>query len=177
MEDHPPSPLDKQLPSSFEGNRDFYEESRWKKFTRKLREEPLIPLGCAATTWALWGATKSIRRGDSVNAQRMFRMRLYAQFFTIVAMCAGGLYYNSDRILRKEYNEILEQRKAQEKRNAWIRELEARDTEEKEWRGKVEKVTQRQREEVEARQKQAERKREEGGAVTRAVKAIKEKVQ
>lgn len=25
--------------------RDFYEENRWQKFGRKLKEEPLIPLG------------------------------------------------------------------------------------------------------------------------------------
>jgi hypothetical protein len=52
------------LPSSFDGNTyghlfeelylkkslrwsysDFYEENRWEKFSRRLREEPLIPLG------------------------------------------------------------------------------------------------------------------------------------
>lgn len=40
-------------PSSFDDNAEFYEESRWQKFRRRLVEEPLIPLGCALTCWAL----------------------------------------------------------------------------------------------------------------------------
>ncbi|KAL8869113.1 MAG: hypothetical protein Q9174_004517 [Haloplaca sp. 1 TL-2023] len=174
--EEPPNPLSRDMPSSFAGNKDFYEESRWKKFTRRLTEEPLIPIGCAATSWALWNATKSIRRGDSYNAQKMFRMRLYAQFFTVVAMLAGSFYYNSDRILRKEYDKVVQERKAQEKRNAWIRELEARDMEEKEWRGKVEKVREKQKQEVEERQAKEIRNQTEGGPITRAVKEIRDKV-
>ncbi|KAL8732099.1 MAG: hypothetical protein Q9181_004077 [Wetmoreana brouardii] len=192
--EEPPSPLSKELPSSFAGNkyippfyfecqesdspfRDFYEESRWQKFTRKLKEEPLIPIGCGVTCWALWGATKSIRRGDSLNAQKMFRMRLYGQFFTVVAMVAGSFYYNSDRILRKEYDAVVQERKAQEKRNAWIKELEARDLEEKEWRNKLAKVREKQKEEVEARQAKEEKVLRDGGPITRAVNEIKDRIQ
>ena len=40
-------------PSSFDNDPDFFEESRWKKFRRRLLEEPLIPIGAAATVWAL----------------------------------------------------------------------------------------------------------------------------
>lgn len=40
---------------------DFFEESRVQKIKRRLIEEPLIPLGCALTVWALLEATKSIR--------------------------------------------------------------------------------------------------------------------
>lgn len=43
-------------PSSFDDNADFYSESRGQKLLRRLKEEPLIPLGCALTTWALWEA-------------------------------------------------------------------------------------------------------------------------
>ncbi|KAL8699314.1 MAG: hypothetical protein Q9201_006073 [Fulgogasparrea decipioides] len=175
--EEPPSPLSKELPSSFDGNKDFYEESRWQKFTRRLKEEPLIPIGCGVTCWALWGATKSIRHGDSLNAQKMFRMRLYGQFFTVVAMIAGSFYYNSDRILRKEYDAVVQERKAQEKRNAWIRELEARDLEEKEWRSKLAKVREKQKQEVEARQAKEEKILREGGPLKRAVKEIKDRIQ
>ncbi|KAL9578280.1 MAG: hypothetical protein Q9212_005815 [Teloschistes hypoglaucus] len=169
------SPIDKQLPSSFEGKKDYYDESRFRKVIRKLREEPLIPIGLAATSWALWNASKSVRMGDSEKAQRMFRMRLYAQFFTVTAMCAGGLYYNRDRILRKEYNDIQEVKKAKEKNELWIKELEARDMEEKEWRQKTEKVREKMKADTEERQKILQRKRVEGGAVTRAIKALRDK--
>ena len=43
-------------PSSFDNDADFYEESRWQKLRRKIVEEPLIPLGCALTCWALYEA-------------------------------------------------------------------------------------------------------------------------
>ncbi|KAI4197777.1 MAG: hypothetical protein LQ346_002937 [Caloplaca aetnensis] len=171
--EQPSGPLSKDLPSSFEGNRDFYEENRWQKLGRRLKEEPLIPLGCAATCWALWGATKSIRRGNSYKAQQMFRMRLYAQAFTIVAMVAGSFYHNSDRILRKEYDDLKKEQKAQEKRSAWIKELEARDKEETDWREKMAKVTEVREQEARARRAKEEERVREGGPIARAVKKIK----
>lgn len=92
-------------------------------------------------------------------------------------MLAGSFYYNSDRILRKEYNDLMQERKAQEKRSAWIKELEARDKEENDWREKMAKVTEvREKEAKERRAKEEERTRE-GGPLARAVKKIKEGVQ
>jgi hypothetical protein len=65
---------------------------------------------------------------------RMFRARIYAQFFTLVAVVAGGMYYKTERERRKEFEKIVEERKNQEKRDAWLRELEIRDQEDKNWR-------------------------------------------
>ncbi|KFY04566.1 hypothetical protein O988_00691 [Pseudogymnoascus sp. VKM F-3808] len=120
------------LPSSFDGDTEFYEENRWQKLTRRLKEEPLVPLGCALTCWALYHASKSIRSGDQQRTNRMFRARIYAQGFTIVAMVAGSMYWKSDRQKRKEFDEVVAERKAKEKHDLWIKELEARDEEEKE---------------------------------------------
>ncbi|MCJ1312765.1 Respiratory supercomplex factor 1, mitochondrial [Agyrium rufum] len=117
------------LPSSFDNNTDFYEENRFQKFTRLLRQEPLVPLGCILTCWALLGASRSIRRGDHATTNRMFRARIYAQGFTLVAICAGSFYWREDRDKRKELSGVLAEKKAQEKRDAWIRELEVRDAE------------------------------------------------
>jgi Flp pilus assembly protein TadB len=64
----------------------------------------------------------------------MFRARIYAQGFTLVAMIAGSMYWQTDRQKRKEFDKIVEERKAREKNEAWIRELEARDAEEKDIR-------------------------------------------
>lgn len=47
-------------------------------------------------------------------------------------MVAGSMYWNSDRTKRKEFEGVLAEQKAKEKNEAWIRELEARDEEEKE---------------------------------------------
>ncbi|KAL8645996.1 MAG: hypothetical protein Q9226_007054 [Calogaya cf. arnoldii] len=167
------SPLTtREVPSSFADNQAYFDESRWSKFTRRLKEEPLIPLGCAITCWALYSATKSIRAGDSYTAQRMFRFRLYGQFFTIIAMVAGSAYYNADRLLRKEYDEIQKERKAVEKRNAWIKELEARDMEEKDWREKVKDVTKKRKEEEDVARAKEEAKKGDG-VVTKAVKGLR----
>ncbi|KAK8237911.1 altered inheritance of mitochondria protein 31, mitochondrial [Phyllosticta capitalensis] len=119
------------LPSSFDGNEDFFSESRWQKFSRRLKEDPLIPLGMALTTWALVGATRSMRAGDHARTNIMFRRRIYAQGFTIAAMAVGGLYWKEDRDKRKEFDKLQSEKQRQAKRDAWLRELEARDEEEK----------------------------------------------
>ena len=140
---------DAPLPSSFDDDVDFYDENRFRKFTRRLKEEPLIPFGIAITCWALYNAQQSMRTGNSVKTNRFFRYRLYAQSFTLVAMVGGSLYYKSDRLKRGEYVKLKEKQKAQEKREKWIRELEIRDQEDTEWRAKLGKIRDLQREEEE----------------------------
>jgi hypothetical protein len=46
-------------------------------------------------------------------------------------MVAGSMYWEADRKKRKEFDGAVSERKAKEKNAAWIRELEARDEEEK----------------------------------------------
>ena len=75
-----------------------------------------------------------MRKGDSKTVNRMFRARIYAQAFTLVAVVAGGIYYKDERQQRRELNQMIEARKKQEKRDAWLRELEIRDQEDREWR-------------------------------------------
>ncbi|CAG7948378.1 unnamed protein product [Penicillium salamii] len=122
------------VPSSFDENPQFTEETGTQKFTRRLKEEPLVPLGCAATCYALYRAYRSMKSGDSVEMNRMFRARIYAQAFTLVALVAGGMYFKTERQQRREFDQAVEIRKKQEKRDAWLRELEIRDKEDREWR-------------------------------------------
>ncbi|KAK4696728.1 hypothetical protein P7C71_g1231, partial [Lecanoromycetidae sp. Uapishka_2] len=151
---------DAPLPSSFDGDTDFYDENRWQKFKRRLTEEPLIPVGVGLTCWALFSAARSIRKGDGAKTNQLFRYRLYAQAFTIVAMIGGSFYYNADRLKRKEFTNLIAKKKAQEKKEAWIRELEARDAEDKEWREKMGKVRDMKREEAEREALEEKRRRE-----------------
>ncbi|KAI9708972.1 MAG: Respiratory supercomplex factor 1, mitochondrial [Bogoriella megaspora] len=150
---------DAPLPSSFDNDPGFYEENRGQKLLRRIKEEPLIPLGMALTCWALFGATRSMRRGDSTATNKFFRRRIYAQGFTIAVMWVGSIYWQEDRKKRKEFDLTVEERKKQEKRDAWIRELEARDEEEKAIRRKVEQRRQREHaritEEVKAKESEA----------------------
>lgn len=48
-------------------------------------------------------------------------------------MVAGSMYWKTDRQKRKEFDAVVAERKAKEKNEAWIRELEARDQEDKEF--------------------------------------------
>ena len=98
---------------------------------RRLREEPLVPLGCAVTAWAVMGAMRSMRKGDQKRTNLYFRRRLYAQAFTIVAMVAGNMYWQKDRVKRKEYDRLIAEQEHQRKRAKWLRELEVRDDEER----------------------------------------------
>lgn len=61
----------------------------------------------------------------------MFRARVGAQGFTVIAMVAGSMYYSKDREKSAELRKLQEQRDTEEKRRKWIRELEVRDEEEK----------------------------------------------
>lgn len=67
----------------------------------------------------------------------MFRYRVAAQAFTVIAMVAGGMYYNKDREASKELRKLKEARDAEEKRQRWIKELEVRDQEEKDMRAQI----------------------------------------
>lgn len=86
-----------------------------------------------------------MRRGDKEATNRYFRARLYAQGFTIVCVCAGAIYYQEERQKRKHYQGLLGEKRAKEKREAWIRELEARDREEEVERRKVRERRSRRR--------------------------------
>ncbi|KAF1990201.1 hypothetical protein K402DRAFT_401071 [Aulographum hederae CBS 113979] len=125
------APSDGHMPSSFDSS-DFHETSRLKRFLRRAREEPLIPLGCALTSWALLEATRSIRSGDKDRTNRMFRRRIYAQGFTLLAMLGGSIYWKRDREKQKEFEGLVSEKKKAEKLQRWLKELEARDEEEKE---------------------------------------------
>ena len=48
-------------------------------------------------------------------------------------MVAGSYYYAEEREKRKTFESAVSERKAVEKKEAWIRELEARDQEEKDF--------------------------------------------
>lgn len=72
-----------------------------------------------------------MRAGDHNRTNRMFRARIYAQGFTLAALVAGSFYWQEDRFKRKQFEDAVAEQKASEKRDAWIRELEARDEEDK----------------------------------------------
>ncbi len=140
---------------------DFYNENTLDKMWRRLREEPLIPLGCGLTVWAIVGATRSMRKGDHKMTNLYFRRRLYAQGFTIAVLVAGNLYWQKDRVKRKDYEKQVAEKERIEKRERWLRELEARDEEEKEWKDRFAKRARGAQEEVKGVTQQVAEKTQE----------------
>ncbi|KAI1812962.1 mitochondrial hypoxia responsive domain-containing protein [Poronia punctata] len=135
---------DRSMPSSFDDDTD-YQENGYQKISRKIREEPLIPLGTALTLAALFNAWRAMRRGDSRQLNRMLRARVGAQAFTVLAMVAGGAYYGEDRKKRKELIKLEAEQRAEERNQKWLRELEVRDEEDK----KLQAAMKRKRERLE----------------------------
>ncbi|CAO3607837.1 unnamed protein product [Mucor hiemalis] len=71
-----------------------------------MKDEPLVPAGVAVTTFALIAATVGVRTGNRAYANNMFRLRVAAQTFTVLAMVGGSVYFQY-----KEKQEKKEQEK------------------------------------------------------------------
>lgn len=96
-----------------------------------------------------------MRVGDKHKTNRMFRRRIYAQGFTILAMIGGQAYWASDRAKRNEYEGLLDEKKRKEKHESWIKELEARDQEEQEMKDMRRRLKQARGEALTEKQAQA----------------------
>ena len=55
-----------------------------QKLYRKFSEEPLIPAGCALTTYYLASGMRSFYDRDMRKSQKMMRSRVTAQFVTLM---------------------------------------------------------------------------------------------
>ena len=85
-----------------------------------------------------------MRAGDKHRTNRMFWRRIYAQAFTILAVVGGSFYWETDRMKRRQYDALVEEKKKKERSEAWLRELEARDQEEQELRRMRDKLIREQ---------------------------------
>lgn len=135
-----------------------------------MYQEPLVPLGCGLTVLALIGATRAMRSNDHVRTNIMFRRRIYAQGFTILAIVAGSSYWKGDREKRKEFEELEKERKRVEKRERWLAELENRDREDREFKESLGRRLGRRRGDVEESAPDAPA----GGSVRREVQKARE---
>ncbi|EFN81635.1 HIG1 domain family member 2A, mitochondrial [Harpegnathos saltator] len=70
-------------------DKDYLPETVYNKASRKIRENPLVPIGAIATTVALSVGLFNFYHGRTQMQQYMMRARVGAQAFTIVCMVAG----------------------------------------------------------------------------------------
>ncbi|PWN26543.1 hypothetical protein BDZ90DRAFT_208386, partial [Jaminaea rosea] len=63
------------------------------KLWRKLKKEPLVPIGCLLTCGALIVASNHLRKGNRDAFNRSLRWRIYFQGLTVVAAAGGAWYY------------------------------------------------------------------------------------
>lgn len=116
-----------------------------------------------------------MRSGDKARTNRMFRRRIYAQGFTILAMLGGSVYWESDRAKRGQFDELSEEKRRKEKKDAWIRELEVREAEEEELRRLRDRLVQgRGAEKVGLAEETARRAEREGSGSSGSVRSVLE---
>ena len=116
-----------ELPSSFE---DPLEDlSVLEKLVYRSKQQPLVPLGCLATTIAVAMAAKGVRTGNTKSAQTWFRWRVGLLGFTLLALVFGSIYYDKTFTQQKKTDEELALEKAKLREKLWIEELERRDNE------------------------------------------------
>ncbi|PWZ02998.1 hypothetical protein BCV70DRAFT_197235 [Testicularia cyperi] len=63
------------------------------KFFRKMKEQPLVPIGSLLTMGALIVASNHLRSGNREQFNRALRWRVGFQGLTVVAALAGSFYY------------------------------------------------------------------------------------
>jgi len=126
------------LPSSMPDS-DKPRESLGEKLLRKCKQQPLVPLGAALTCGALYLSGRALRKGDPRLANRMFYWRVGFQAFTIAALIGGAWYLGDEDVggFKGTPQEML-RKKAKEREQLWIAELE-----------RIEMETQRKRREAE----------------------------
>ncbi|KAH8321136.1 hypothetical protein KR074_010598 [Drosophila pseudoananassae] len=72
-------------------------ETTKEKLQRKIKENPLVPIGCLATTVALTAGLYNFRTGNRKMSQLMMRSRIAAQGFTVLALIMGVVMTYSDK--------------------------------------------------------------------------------
>jgi len=68
-------------------------ETYREKALRKFKQQPLVPVGAAATTVALVIAMTKMRKGQSRSFNNWLRVRIVAQGLTVAAVVAGSWAY------------------------------------------------------------------------------------
>ncbi|KAE8911687.1 hypothetical protein PF005_g10331 [Phytophthora fragariae] len=75
------------------GDFSWMEDERYggkKSLWTRVKEDPLVPLGCAATTIVLLGGLMTFQRGQSKLGNKFMQARVVAQTATVFALAGGA---------------------------------------------------------------------------------------
>lgn len=114
-------------------------ESPGEKLLRKSKQQPLVPLGAALTCGALYLSSRALRNGDPRLANRMFYWRVAFQGLTVAALIGGAWYLGDTDVggFRGTPHEMM-RKKAKEREQLWIAELERIEAEAQRKKAEVE---------------------------------------
>lgn len=129
-----------ELPSSMATDLD--DMSVIEKLVFRSKQQPLVPLGCLATTVAVAMAAKGVRTGDAPKAQFWFRWRVGLQGATLIALVFGSFYFDRAFTAQQEEQIDIDEQKAKLREKLWIEELERRDLEMKQRQERAERARQ-----------------------------------
>ncbi|GMM31255.1 Rcf1 protein [Martiniozyma asiatica (nom. inval.)] len=110
------------------------------KIIYRSKQQPLVPLGCLATTAAVVMAAKGVKSGNAPQAQFWFRWRVGLQGATLVALVLGSMYFDKTFSANQKSEEDLAIEKARMRQKIWIEELEQRDQEMKDRQARAERA-------------------------------------
>jgi hypothetical protein len=75
------------------GDFSWMEDERYggkKSLWSRVKEDPLVPLGCALTTAVLMGGLVTFQRGQSKLGNKFMQARVIVQTLTVVALAGGA---------------------------------------------------------------------------------------
>ena len=93
-------------------------ETFTEKLVRKVSKEPLVPIGCMITVGFLTKGLNAFHKGNALQAQKLMRGRVLAQFGTVAIMIVGaynGFKPGGDK--PKDYEEKLQRQHTTDERD------------------------------------------------------------
>lgn len=72
-----------------------------KSLRRRIKDDPLVPLGCALTTAVLLGGLMTFQRGQSKLGNKFMQARVLIQAATVFAVAGGATLTAGDKQERK----------------------------------------------------------------------------
>ncbi|CAH0476530.1 unnamed protein product [Peronospora belbahrii] len=87
------------------GDFSWMEDERYggkKSLWKRIKEEPLVPIGCALTAAVLLGGLVTFQRGQSKLGNKFMQARVVLQTATVFALAGGAAMASSEKKERKK---------------------------------------------------------------------------